>query len=146
MISEVELPLFRGETYAGGFSGRSMRPLLHSGRDLVIIASKPDRLRKYDVALYKRKEDYILHRVIEVNDSGYIIRGDNCYSDECVSEECVIGVMIAFIRRGKLTPCTDKKYLRYVYRRMRLYPVRLFFKKSAARFGRIFRRACFIRK
>ena len=96
---------------------------------------KGGRLNRLDVALYKRGENYILHRVIEVKEGGYVIRGDNCYSDEWVPEGEILGVLTEFFRGGKRVSCTDKRYLRYAKRRVGGYPARLFaFRvKSAAK-------------
>ena len=56
--------------------GVSMNPMLYQNRDLVVIVPNKERLKKYDVALYRRGRSYVLHRVIEVNDDGtYLIRG-----------------------------------------------------------------------
>ena len=82
--------------------GVSMNPMLYQNRDLVVIEVPKGRLRKYDVALYRRGKSYVLHRVIEVNDNGtYSIRGDNTYRIETVPEEAVIGVLTSFVRDGK---------------------------------------------
>ena len=110
--------------YVGPTVGVSMQPLLKNHRDTVVIQSKTDRLKPLDVALYKRGDDYVLHRVLEVTDWGYIIRGDNCYSDERIKEDAVIGVLAEFFRKGKHVFCDDKKYLRYVHRRLKNYPIR----------------------
>ena len=64
--------------YVGPTVGVSMLPMLKTGRDSVVIVKKEARLRPLDVALYKRGDKYVLHRVISVIDGGYIIRGDNC--------------------------------------------------------------------
>ena len=60
--------------------GVSMEPMLRQNRDLVVIRVPGSRLKKYDVALYKRGKDYVLHRVIGVADGHYLIRGDNNYA------------------------------------------------------------------
>ena len=60
--------------------GVSMEPMLRQNRDLVVISVPSSRLRKYDVALYRRGGSYVLHRVIDVKDDGYLIRGDNTFS------------------------------------------------------------------
>ena len=74
--------------------GVSMNPMLYQNRDLVVIVPNKERLKKYDVALYRRGKSYVLHRVIEVNDDGtYLIRGDNTYSDEIVPDSAVLGVI-----------------------------------------------------
>lgn len=113
--------------YVGATFGVSMLPMLKTGRDSVVIYPKTQRLKEGDVALYKRGDDYVLHRVITVTDKGYIIRGDNCYSDEKVVEKRVIGVLTEYFKKNKRIVCTDKEYLRYVKRRIRNYPIRRFF-------------------
>jgi hypothetical protein len=72
-----------------------MRPLLHENRDLVVILKKDGRLRRYDVALYRRGTTYVLHRVVGVRDEGYLIRGDNTYALERVPEDAVLGVLVS---------------------------------------------------
>ena len=113
--------------YVGPTVGVSMQPLLKTHRDTVVIKAKTERLKPLDVALYKRGEVYVLHRVLEVKDWGYIIRGDNCYSDEKIPENAVIGVLTEFFRKGKHVYCDDKKYLRYAKQRIKTYKVRSFF-------------------
>ncbi len=115
--------------YVAPTQGVSMFPMLKTGRDSVVIRKKEGRLAPLDVALYKRGDAYILHRVLSVTDEGYIIRGDNCYADEIVPEEAVIGVLSEFFRKDKHYFCTDKKYLRYARRRVRNYPIRRFFRR-----------------
>lgn len=113
--------------YVGPTVGVSMLPMLKTRRDSVIVRKKDGRLKKWDVALYKRGDAYILHRVLEVTPSGYIIRGDNCYEDEIVPEEAILGVLTEFYRKNEHIFCTDEKYLRYVKRRLKWYKPRRFF-------------------
>ena len=58
--------------------GNSMLPLIREGRDLIILKKPEGRLKKYDVPLYKRDSgQYVLHRVLKVRESDYVICGDN---------------------------------------------------------------------
>lgn len=113
--------------YIGPTVGVSMLPMLKNRRDTIVVLPKTERLQALDVALYKRGDAYILHRVLKVVDGGYVIRGDNCYSDENVPERAVIGVLSEFFRKGKHYTCLDKKYLKYVKRRLKNYKSRRFF-------------------
>ena len=113
--------------YVGPTTGISMLPMLKNRRDTIVVQAKTERLKPLDVALYKRGDAYILHRVLQVVDKGYIIRGDNCYSDENVPEESVIGVLTEFFRKNKHFYCTNEKYLKYVKRRLKNYKIRRFF-------------------
>ena len=113
--------------YIGPTVGVSMLPMLKNRRDTIVVKPKTERLNRLDVALYKRGDDYVLHRVLAPVEGGYIIRGDNCYADENVPEEVVFGVLTEFFRKDKHILCTDKKYLRYAERRVKTYRFRRFF-------------------
>ena len=114
--------------YVGPTVGVSMLPMLKSGRDSVVIVKKEAQLKPLDVALYKRGEKYVLHRVISVIEGGYIIRGDNCYTDEKIPESAVFGVLSEYFRENERIDCaTDEKYLRYAKRRVKNYRLRRFF-------------------
>ncbi len=123
----IEEVLAKNGVYVGPTVGISMLPMLKNRRDTIVVKPKTERLKPLDVALYKRGDAYVLHRVLEVKDEGYIIRGDNCYSDENVPESWVIGVLTEFFRKGKHFYCTDEKYLRYVNKRLKTYKRRRFF-------------------
>ena len=107
--------------------GVSMEPLLRQNRDLVIIQVPVSRLKKYDVALYRRGPNYVLHRVIEVKEGFYLIRGDNTYVTETVPDSNVIGVLSGFLRKKKKYSVADPGYRCYVRIWCAIYPVRLVF-------------------
>ena len=89
-MSSIEESLKRDGKLVYKTKGVSMLPMLHQNRDIVVISVPKGRLKKYDVALYRRKNAYVLHRVIEVQEQGYLIRGDNTYSLEKVPDNAVI--------------------------------------------------------
>ena len=113
--------------YVGPTMGVSMLPMLKEGRDTIVVSAKTKRLKRLDVALYKRDGKYILHRILQLIDGGYIIRGDNCYEDENIPEDAVFGVLTEFFQKDKHTFVDDKKYLKYVKKRLKSYPIRKFF-------------------
>ena len=104
--------------------GVSMEPMLRQNRDLVVIEVPASRLKKYDVALYKRGTSYVLHRVIGVKSDHYLIRGDNTYALETVPDSAVLGVLTAFQRKGKKYSVTDWNYRCYVRFWNAIYPLR----------------------
>lgn len=73
-MSTIEETLLRDGKLVYKTRGIRMRPLLHQERDLVVIEVPTGRLKKYDVALYKRGTDTVLHRVIQVNRDSRSIR------------------------------------------------------------------------
>lgn len=113
--------------YIGPTVGISMLPMLKERRDTIVVKPKSERLQPLDVALYKRGSAYVLHRVLQPIEGGYLIRGDNCYSDEYIREEQVFGVLTEFFRKDKHYACTDEKYLRYARKRVKTYKIRRFF-------------------
>ncbi|MBQ6169926.1 MAG: S24/S26 family peptidase [Ruminococcus sp.] len=114
--------------------GDSMRPLIRQGRDLLIIEKPQGRLKKYDVPLYKRDSgQYVLHRILKVRDSDYVICGDNRWTKEYgITDRHIIGVLTAVVRDGREMPVTDKRYRAYVHLWCGLFPVRAFILKVRA--------------
>ena len=114
--------------------GISMLPMLHQNRDIVVIVPPEVRLKKYDVALYKRGSSYVLHRIIGIQDGEYLIRGDNTYRIEHVPQELVIGVLTGFVRNGKSYTAEDTGYQIYCRLWNAIYPMRklLFLMRTAA--------------
>lgn len=104
--------------------GTSMEPMLRQNRDLVIIEVPDSRLKKYDVALYRRGERYVLHRVIGVKSDHYRIRGDNTFSVEHVPFDAVIGILKSFNRKGRTHDVTERGYRTYVRFWNAVYPLR----------------------
>ena len=99
--------------------GFSMIPLLHDGGDKVILRKHKSNLRCGDVALCRTDEGrFVLHRVVELKNAGYVLQGDNCINKEfCAGDDDVIGVAVAFIRKGKKVSVTSRKYMFYVRHR-----------------------------
>ena len=108
--------------------GDSMRPLIRQDRDILIIEKPHRRLKKYDVPLYRRDSgQYVLHRVLKVRDSDYVICGDNRYSKEYgITDRHIIGVLTAVVRDRKEIPINDWRYRIYVHLWCDFFPIRAF--------------------
>lgn len=104
-----------GETVEFMPRGVSMLPLLRQGRDAVVLSPLPERLRKYDVVLYRRRNgQYVLHRIVECGET-YTCMGDNQFAREPgLRREQMIAVMTAYRRDGKLRSVTATGYRVYV--------------------------------
>lgn len=94
--------LSQGKTVTFSPHGKSMLPMLREGRDSVTLASPPNRLNKYDVALYQRKNgQYVLHRIVRVKDT-YSFVGDNQFAiEKGIEQSQIIAVCTSFTRNGK---------------------------------------------
>ncbi|MBR2526898.1 MAG: S24/S26 family peptidase [Blautia sp.] len=97
--------------------GDSMEPLIRSGRDLLVIEKPRGRLKKYDIPLYRRASgQYILHRIIQVKEDGYVACGDNRFTTEYpVRDSQIIGVLTALTREGRIIPLKGFRYRLYVF-------------------------------
>lgn len=108
--------------------GTSMRPLIRQGKDVIIIKSVDNccKLKKMDVPLYKRENgQYVLHRIIKVTKDGYVIRGDNTYSNEYgVTDSQILGVLSGVIRNGKEISVNSMGYKVYSYFWLYTYYIR----------------------
>lgn len=79
--------------------GDSMMPLIKQGRDVLIIEKNNGRLKKYDVPLYRRDSgQYVLHRILKVQESDYVICGDNRSRRETgITDRHIIGVLTGIL-------------------------------------------------
>ncbi len=140
-IMTYEEYLKENEEMTYRFKGVSMLPLLKQGRDLFTVrAKKPgERFQRTDVILYRRGSDYVLHRITKVLPDGhYVILGDNCinYEHNTVDDD-ILGVMIAFNRKGKNISVDNFFYRIYANLRVTLAPLRIFRCKVIAKLKRI---------
>ena len=123
--------------------GISMLPLLRQGKDLFTVCKKTDeRCRKYDVVLYRRPpSSYVLHRVIKVRSSDYIILGDNCINKEYgITDADIIGVMTGYVRNGKKHTVNEFGYRLYSHIWVDFSAVRIFFKRVKLKLKRLIKR------
>ncbi len=91
--------------------GNSMWPTLKNRKQSVIVVKKEGKLNKYDVALYLRQNGtFVLHRVIEPTEYGYVMCGDSQVTLEKVNEDQVFGVMQGFYRGDRYIECSDEDY------------------------------------
>ena len=122
---EALMPLIREQLVAGQKvrltpHGNSMWPMLRSGRDMVELSPLPQRLKKYDLPLYRRDDGrYLLHRIIRVEAGGCTCSGDGQLRREPgVQRAQMIALVTAFCRDGRWYPVSHPAYWLYC----RLWP------------------------
>lgn len=76
-----------------------MLPMIRQGIDKVVLSPLPDKLNKFDLPLYQRKNgQYVLHRIIKIKDT-YTCIGDNQFElEHGLQHDQMIGVVSAFSR------------------------------------------------
>ena len=104
LLPKISEAFDKGENFAFMPNGISMLPTIVGGRDPVTIKKPDGKLKKYDIILYRRKSgQFVLHRIIGVDEKGYILCGDN---------ESVIGVVVAYKQDGNVVVAGSKKFLK----------------------------------
>jgi len=88
--------------------------MLREGKDQVVLSPLPEKLRKYDLPLYRRSNgQYVLHRVVKAGEE-YICAGDNqFFLERGLRHEQMIAVVSSFIRDGKVYSCDHFGYRLY---------------------------------
>ena len=151
---KIEDVLAAEGVYLGPPVGVSMWPMLRNRHDVMMVVPAARELRRYDVALYRRGEKYVLHRVVghyeNGSEKGYVICGDNCVTLEYIPRENVLGVLSGFYRDGRHIDCeTSRGYHAYSKLWVALFPVRKVCKSASAMVRHACKRvlfACGLRK
>lgn len=97
-------------------TGTSMKPLLVQGRDYVEIVKPELPLNIGDIPLYRRRDGaFVLHRIVDVNENGYVMCGDNQYVLEPdIKDSQIIGVVKTICRDGRRFDVqSDEWYKKY---------------------------------
>ena len=113
------------------FRGISMLPMLRQGKDQVELSPLPERLKKYDLPVYRYPSGkYVMHRVVKVTDEYYICNGDNLLQMEKIPHDWMIALVSAFTRNGRRIEVTGFGYRLYCRFWCFIRPVRYLFKRS----------------
>ena len=115
--TSLERELKAGRTCVSTTVGTSMYPMLRNRRDTVIIEPVNRKLKRYELPLYKRANgQYVLHRILQAKEEGYVIRGDNCWTKEYpVRQEQILGVVTGFYRDNTYISVKNPLYRLYVH-------------------------------
>ncbi|MBQ9142310.1 MAG: S24/S26 family peptidase [Lachnospiraceae bacterium] len=127
MMPLIQERLATGQNVQFEPKGISMLPLLRPGTDSVVLSPISEKLKKYDISLYQRRNGrYVLHRIVEVGET-YTCMGDNQLEKEPgLEQEQMIAVVTAFYRDGERHEVSEwsyQVYCRYWYYRRLLCKV-----------------------
>lgn len=110
----VEAMLAEGREVQLRMKGHSMRPLLRSERDQVVLrpCTDPERLRPGDVVLFRCAGRHILHRIVRREGGRLTLAGDGNYR---ITEQCtlhdVAGVAVRIVRAsGRTFGCDSLRW------------------------------------
>lgn len=131
-LSELEAIIRKVIESGGEFElyprGTSMLPLIHEGRDSVMLSALPERLAPGDTVLYRRDGGaYVLHRIVGADGGTFTMCGDNQYRPEPgIRRDQLIAFVSAFIINGRRIEADSPENLRYIKRRRSLGLRRLY--------------------
>ncbi|MCQ2346890.1 MAG: S24/S26 family peptidase [Paludibacteraceae bacterium] len=120
LIEEIDRLIKEKKTVVFTPTGYSMRPFIEGWHDTVTLAAK-ESVKRGDIALVRLTGNYVLHRVIAVEDNGEVtLMGDGnlCGQEHCRQEDVIAVVTEIRSPKGIRKPLTKGK-LWY-----RLLPVR----------------------
>ncbi len=119
-LEEIEGVIVECLESRGTFSfypkGVSMLPMIRQGKDSVTISKLPEKLKKYDIILYKREDGkFILHRLVNMGEAfGFL--GDNQYEiEQGIKREQMIGKAVAFSRGDRKYSANNLIYKTYCF-------------------------------
>ena len=127
-------------------TGSSMRPMLHGGRDAVMLAKISGPMRPGDVLHYHRENgQYVLHRLIRMEDAQTcLLCGDNQWERELLSADRVIARVERFCRGGTwIDVHTHRGYRFYRFIWTALFPLRRIMIATRRLLGRL---RCILRR
>lgn len=116
---EELMPLIReqlelGRTVRFSPNGTSMLPMLRQGADSVVLSPLPEKLKKYDLPLYRRENgQYVLHRIVKAGET-YTCMGDNQFARETgLRHDQMIALVTTFYRENTPHSVTEPSYRLY---------------------------------
>ena len=130
LLPFIEEAFSKDMTFKIPITGTSMNPFLVEGRDYVLIEKSSLPLEIGDVPLYRRDNGtFVLHRVVDKTEKGYVMCGDNQFIlEKGIEDRHIIGVMCTVCRDGKTFSVDDEEYIKlknkYVSNVKTRYPVR----------------------
>ena len=137
----VEEVILEGKSVKLSPRGRSMLPLLREKRDSVLLTPIRNKIKKYDIVLYKRDNGaYVLHRVIKISDTYTLIGDHQFYTERGIREDQLIAVVGEIYRNNKRVRTSSLLYRIYSRIWIKSAPVRLFMLRVKRKIKRILKK------
>ena len=118
--------------------GTSMLPLIKEGRDVLLIRKTDGCIKKYDIALYKKNDKYVLHRIMRVDENGYSTCGDHQIRWETgIKRANILGVLSGLKRKNEEIDFNSFSYRMYILFWCKLFFIRVIILKGSYYLHRI---------
>lgn len=134
----IRLVLESGGEFRMYPKGTSMLPLINQGRDSVVLVKPEKTPAPGDIVFYLRENgQYVLHRIVDVQDGVYVLCGDNQIGLEYgIREEQIIGVVKSVFRGDKCISGKSRRYRLYLFVWRSFLVRRIYFKLRRMIHGR----------
>ena len=127
MLPLIEECLSNGQSVKFSPRGISMLPMIRQGKDSVSLSKPPEKLKKFDIPLYRRADgSFVLHRVVKVGKT-YTCIGDNQFAfEKGIEHKQIIALCTAITRDGKTQSVYSMKWRVYaIFRHYSRFPRRV---------------------
>jgi hypothetical protein len=99
-FAEVERMISEGQSVTISVKGFSMRPMMRSDKDKVILTAHSDNdIKQSAVMLFRHKGYHIMHRIIDIKENNITFAGDGNYrKTEQATKDDIVAQVTAIIR------------------------------------------------
>lgn len=89
--------------------GFSMEPLIQKNSKVIIVPANLSECKRGDIILFQYADELLLHRIISIDGSSVICKGDNAMRAEIIEANDMIAKVTAVIdKKNKIYSFTDK--------------------------------------
>ena len=116
VLPQIQETLAQGRKVRFMPNGTSMLPMLRQGVDSVTLSPVPEKLRKYDLPLYRRDNgQFVIHRIVKAGET-YTCVGDNQFAlEHGLRRDQMIALVTSFSRGEKEISVTAPLYRLYCH-------------------------------
>lgn len=124
LIPEIVRLISEGSKVTFTPKGMSMLPFIRGERDSVVLGAAND-IRIGDIVLAQVGTSYVIHRIVDMNDSVVTLMGDgNIIGTEKCRVSNILAMAEKIIRDGKEIDCRSKGHWRKAWVWGKLKPIR----------------------
>ena len=127
LIPELARLLAEGKQVRFTPSGVSMRPFIEGDKDSVVLAPITKALRIGDIVLAKVETAYVLHRIVRIEGTEYVLQGDgNLTGEERCAREEIIGRVAAIENANGKRKLLTRGRIWYFLKPVRRYLLKIY--------------------